>query len=99
MFTIILKVDAVEGEESTWVSKISEEELTEMKSLLEAIFKNNGYFPTDNKCEEGDPRADLLYSSYPGWKSLITRLPTPISGYRKIVEIHVFSGAPTSLYM
>ena len=54
---------------------------------------------TPNQIKEGDPRPDLLYSGWPGWNSLITRLPTPISGFHKITEVHIFPGAPTSLYM
>jgi hypothetical protein len=95
----LIKVDSREGEESCWFSEISEKELAEMKELISEIRKNSGYFPTQNHIEDGDLRPDLLYSNYPGWKSLITRLPTPDSGFHKITEIHVFREDPISLYM
>ena len=96
---ILIKVDAREGEESCWVTEIGEHEAYEVWELLKEIEKNSGYFPTPNHIKERDPRPDLLYSGWPGWNSLVTRLPTPISGFRKIIEVHVFQEAPTSLYM
>lgn len=96
---IFIRVDAREGEESGWLTEISVEEANILWGLLKEIEKNSGYFPTPNHIKEGDPRPDLLYSSWPGWNSLVTRLPTPVSGYHKITEVHVFQEAPTSLYM
>ena len=96
---ILIKVDAREGEESSWVTEISVDEACEVWKLLKEVEKNSGYFPTPNHIKEGDPRPDLLYSGWAGWNSLITRLPTPISGFNKIIEVHVFQEAPTSLYM
>ena len=96
---LLIRVDAREGEESCWLTEIEQAELYEMWGLLKDIEKNSGYFPTPNHIREDDPRPDLLYSSWPGWNSLITRLPTPVSGFHRITEIHVFSEAPISLYM
>ena len=96
---ILIKVDAREGEESCWLTEISIEEARKVWSLVKEIEKNSGYFPTSNRIKEGDPRPDLLYSEWSGWNSLITRLPTPISGFHKITEVHFFQEAPISLYM
>lgn len=96
---ILIKVDAREGEESCWVTEIGEHEACEVWELLKEIEKNSGYFPTSNHIKEGDPRPDLLYSGFSGWNSLVTRLPTPVSGFHKITEVHVFREAPISLYM
>ena len=96
---ILIKVDAREGEESCWVTEIGMNEISSLWELLKEIEKNSGYFPTPNHIKDGDPRPDLLYSGWPGWNSLTTRLPTPVSGFHKITEVHVFQGAPTSLYM
>ena len=96
---IFIKVDAREGEESSWVTEIGEHEACEVWELLKEIEKNSGYFPTPNHIKEGDPRPDLLYSGFSGWNSLVTRLPTPVSGFHKITEVHVFQETPISLYM
>lgn len=96
---ILIKVDAKEGEESSWVTEIEEDEISRLWELLKEIEKNSGYFPTPNHIKEGDPRPDLLYSGFSGWNSLVTRLPTPASGFHKITEVHVFQEAPISLYM
>jgi hypothetical protein len=96
---IFIKVDAREGEESSWVTEIVEDEIFGLWELLKEIEKNSGYFPTPNHIKEGDPRPDLLYSGWSGWNSLVTRLPTPISGFHKITEVHIFQEAPISLYM
>jgi hypothetical protein len=96
---IFIKVDAREGEESSWVTEIVEDEIFGLWELLKEIEKNSGYFPTPNHIKEGDPRPDLLYSGFSGWNSLVTRLPTPVSGFHKITEVHVFHEAPISLYM
>ena len=96
---ILIKVDAREGEESSWVTEIKEDEISRLWELLKEIEKNSGYFPTPNHIKEGDPRPDLLYSGFSGWNSLVTRLPTPASGFYKITEVHVFQEAPISLYM
>ena len=95
----LIKVDAREGEESCWLTEIEETDLEEMIDLLKEIRKNSGYFPTSNHIKEGDPRPDLLYSSFSGWNSLITRLPTPQNGFYNIIEVHVFKETPISLYM
>jgi hypothetical protein len=96
---ILIKVDAREGEESCWVTEIGMDEISILWELLKEIEKNSGYFPTPNHIKEGDPRPDLLYSGWAGWNSLVTRLPTPVSGFHKITEVHVFQEAPISLYM
>ncbi len=96
---ILIKVDAREGEEGSWVTEIEEKEACKVWKLLKEIEKNSGYFPTPNHIKEGDPRPDLLYSGWSGWNSLITRLPTPVSGFHRIVEAHIFREAPISLYM
>jgi len=99
LYSIIIKVDSKEGEESLWFSYISEEELIEMGPLINEIIKNGGYFPTGSYIGNDDPRPDVLYSGLPGWKILTSRLPTPLSGFKKILEIHVFKDNPNSLYM
>jgi hypothetical protein len=94
---VLIKVDAVEGEEGSWITEIGDSEVRDLWELLKEIEKNSGYFPS--KTIDGDPRADILYSGFRGWNSLISRLPTPPSGYHKIIEVHIFKEAPISLYM
>lgn len=96
---LLIKVDAIEGEEGCWLTEVGENEVSSLWEILKEIEKNSGYFPSPSKVKEGDPRPDLLYSGFRGWNSLITRLPTPPSGYHKITEIHFFREAPISLYM
>lgn len=96
---ILIKVDAREGEESCWLTEIEEKEARELWDLVKNIEKNSGYFPTSNHIRGKDPRPDLLYSGWSGWNSLISRLPTPISGFNKITEVHIFQETPISLYM
>ena len=96
---IIIRVEAEDGEESLWMSGIKSEELDEMTPLLLEIQKNNGYFPTGKFRNENDPKPEILYSGYSGWKTLVSRLPTPSSGIKRILEIHVYREDPISLYM
>lgn len=96
---LLVKVDAREGEESCWVTEVSEEEAGDLWELGKEIEKNSGYFPTQHNLEDPDPRPDILYSGFKGWNSLISRLPTPLSGFHRIIEIHFFKESPISLYM
>jgi hypothetical protein len=78
---------------------ISKKELRLLKSLLIELKKNNGYFPTLQFLKDNDPKPEILYSDYPGWNILKSRLPTPVSGFKRILEVHVFGNSPKSLYM
>ena len=95
---ILIKVDSKEGEESTWVTYITTEELLKLKPLLREIKNNNGYFPTSFYLNDEDPKPEILYSGFEGWNILKGRLPTPTSGFKRITEIHVYDN-PISLYM
>ena len=92
-------VEARYGEESSWVSDISEEELNLLNPLLADIENRKGYFPTGDYYEYPDPSPYELYSQYPGLEVLKKILPTPIHGFGKISEIHVFTVDPISLYI
>jgi len=94
---LLIKVDAREGEESTWMTYITKEELHILKPLLLEIKNHEGYFPTGQYLED-EPKPELLYSGYQGWNILKGRLPTPISGFKRITEIHIYD-EPSSLYM
>lgn len=96
---IVIRVDAEIGEESTWVSEIKSEEFDEIVPLLLEIKKNDGYFPTGKFRKDDDPKPEILYSGYSGWKNLISRLPTPSSGIKRISEIHIYKENPISLYI
>ena len=94
---LLVRVDSREGEESTWMTYITEEELRKLRPLLDELKKNSGYFPTGTYLED-EPKPEILYSGYEGWNILKGRLPTPISGFKRILEIHVYND-PISLYM
>ena len=49
---ILIKVDAREGEESSWVTEISVNEVCKVWKLLKEVEKNSGYFPTPNHIKE-----------------------------------------------
>lgn len=97
---IIISVECKEGEECTKLTEINESELGNLWPLLNYIkFNYSGYFATGNYLKKKDPSPNILYSNLTGWKELITRLPEPISGIKRISEIKVFSETPVSLYM
>ena len=97
---IIIKADVPEGEEGTWMTRIEERELHDLLPLLEEIKRNEGYFPSPVFRVEPDPKPEILYSHFPGWSSLISRLPTPKTGIRRILEVHFFPSEDVkSLYM
>lgn len=96
---IQILVEARYGEESNWVSDISEEEFVLLNPLLADIEARRGYFPTGDYYEYPDPNPYDLYSQYPGLGILKRLLPTPIHGFGKISEIHVFKDDPISLYL
>jgi len=96
---IFIRVETVEGEESNWLSGITEEEMRLLEPLLLEVKDQGGYFPTGQFLMKGEPRPEILYSSFPGWSILKGRLPEPRSGIKRILEVHVFREDPISLYM
>ena len=97
---MIIKADVPEGEEGTWMTEIGDKELKNLLPLLQEIKRNGGYFSTGQFYVEPDPKPEILYSHFPGWSSLISRLPTPKTGIRRILEVHFFPSVPVkSLYM
>lgn len=98
-YYLVITVEALDGEESTKLTEISLPELELLWPLLNYIKNYSGYFATGKFLKNNDPSPMELYSSYYGWNELISRLPEPTSGIKKISEIHVFSKTPRSLYM
>ena len=98
ILTLVIKVETIDGEESTWLTGINQDELETLKPLFNEIKKNNGYFPTGKFLKEPDPKPEILYSSFPGWSILTSRLPTPSSGFKQITEVHIMKSL-ISLYM
>jgi hypothetical protein len=96
---IVIKADCNLGEEGTTMTEITEQELNEMVPLINEIRNNSGYFPTGSKMHYEDPSIQDIYGKFPGIENFISRIPCPISGIERISEIHVFSEAPSSLYM
>lgn len=99
-YYLIITVDCLEGEEGTKLTEITDQELNLVWPLLNYI-KNefSGYFSTGSYYNSEDPNVFDLYSHLLGWKELITRLPEPTSGIKKILEVKVFSENPVILYM
>lgn len=101
-FTFISIVDCNEGEESISISEISLDELNYINPLLLEIRKNQGYYPTGNFLIYPDPSPEELYGKRYGdnaFNILDSRLPKPSGGFRRIIEIKVFSEPSISLYM
>lgn len=96
---IQILVEARYGEESNWVSDINEYEFSQLNPLLAEIERRKGYFPTGDYYEYPDPSPDDLYAEYPGLEILKRLLPTPIHGFGRISEVHVFTVDPISLYL
>lgn len=96
---IQILVDARYGEESNWMSDITEEEFQMLNPLLAEIERRNGYYPTGDYYVYPDPNPEDLYSGFPGLAVLKRLLPTPIHGFGKISEVHVFNVDPISLYI
>lgn len=96
---IQILVEARYGEESNWISDINESELNQLNPLLAEIERRKGYFPTGDYYVYPDPNPDDLYSEYPGLAILKRLLPTPVHGFGRISEVHVFTVDPISLYL
>lgn len=96
---IQITVDCEPGEECTWVSDITREEMEILDPLLMEIKKRNGYYPTEKFLDPSDPKPEELYSMFPGFEILRRRLPSPLSGIGKIREIDVFTGEIFTLYI
>lgn len=92
-------VEARYGEESNWISDVSEEELNLLNPLLAEIERRRGYYPTGEYYIFPDPKPEDLYSSFPGYEILKRILPTPTHGFGRISEVHVFTVDPISLYI
>ena len=92
-------VEARYGEESNWLSDVTEEELNLLNPLLAEIERRRGYYPTGDYYTYPDPKPEDLYGSYPGLQILRRMLPTPIHGFGRISEVHVFTVDPISLYI
>lgn len=96
---ILILVESRVGEESMWVSDITEEEMNKLEPLLYEIKNRNGYYPTGDYYVFPDPKPEELYKNFDGFEILRTRLPTPINGFGKIREVTVMTGDSYSLYM
>lgn len=96
---IQILVEARYGEESNWISDINESEFELLNPLLAEIEKRRGYFPTGSYYTYPDPNPLDLYSEFPGLEVLKRLLPTPIHGFGRISEVHVFTVDPISLYI
>lgn len=100
-YTFIVEVDCNEGEENISVSEISLTELNQVNPLLLDIREHQGYYPTGDFLVYPDPSPEELYGSRfkDVFDILETRLPCPKSGFKRIIEIRVFSEPSSSLYM
>lgn len=97
---IQVSVECRYGEESTWVSDINQEEFDALNPVLAEIEQRRGYFPTGDYYVSPDPKPEELYSHHQfGWTVLNRILPSPIHGFGKINEVHVFMNDPISLYI
>lgn len=96
---IQILVESRYGEESSWVSDINESEFNLLNPLLAEIEKRKGYYPTGDYYTYPDPNPEDLYSMFPGFRVLKRILPTPIHGFGRISEVHVFTVDPISLYL
>lgn len=92
MYTIIILVDARQGEDKWAVDEVSELDLKVMEPLLVEIKKNGGYYPTEGRNQPGAPNARDLYHGYEGWNVLDSIVPRPLSGFTRIIEIRLFRG-------
>lgn len=100
-YTFIVEVDSDEGEENISISKISLDELNQINPLLLEIKNNRGYYPTGDFLIYHTSSPEEIYGIRfkKAFDILESRLPCPRSGFRRIIEINVFSEPPTSLYM
>ena len=96
---LVIRVSTVEGEDNTRLTEISDEEYHYLEELISEIKKHNGYFATGRFRVDEDPKPEILYSGFRGWNILISRLPTPISGIKKIEEFHFFNNVSKSIYI
>lgn len=90
---ILIIVDCPDGEESMWLSEISEEELNLITPLLVEIKNYEGYFPTGSYI---DPNltTEQLYGHLEGYKIINRFLPTPVHGFSRIEEALLFKQDP-----
>lgn len=100
-YTFIIEVDCDEGEENISITEISLNELNQVNPLLLDIRENQGYYPTGDFLVYPDPSPEEFYGTRfrESFDILESRLPCPKSGFKRILEIKVFSEPPISLYM
>ena len=88
------------GEESMWVSEISDYEFNILEPLIAEIERRKGYFPTGDYYTSPDPKPEDLYGCYgEAFKILQRSLPTPCHGFGRISEVHIFKGKELELYI
>jgi hypothetical protein len=95
---LLVKVECSEGEESIYISEVSQEDLYNLGNILESIKENSGYFPTGIYHIQPDPSPFDLYGGFPGFNDFLGRLPNPPSGIKRISEI-VLADPVSTLYM
>lgn len=94
VFTIVLEVDALPGEQNLSVSKVSGTDMMVLDPILLDIKERHGYYPKVNPAALRE-----LYRKYVGWSVLESILPKPRSGYTTITGVRVFSELPLTLNM
>ena len=92
-YTFIIEVDCDEGEENISITEISLDELNQVNPLLLDIRENQGYYPTGDFLVYPDPSPEEFYGTRfrESFDILESRLPCPKSGFKRILEIKVFS--------
>lgn len=99
MGRIVILVDGEVGEETIKMSEITYEQFVKIQPLTLEIKKYAGYYPTGDYYDPEEPGPEELYGSFPGFDMFERFLPSPDSGFGKILEINVFQEDPITLYM
>lgn len=99
-FTIIIQVDAEEGEENMSINKVSDLDLEIMGSMLFDIQSHRGHYLKNRPRRKSyEPTARELYRKFEGWDIFESLLPRPKSGFSTILCIRIFKEEPIMMEM
>lgn len=98
-YTMIIRVDAEEGEENYSIQQLSDYDMEILEPMLLCIQSHRGHYPKNRPKKPYEPTARELYHDFIGWDIFESLLPNPKSGFSTILTIKVYRENPYTLEM
>lgn len=99
-YTIIIQVDANDGEEAMSINKVSDLDLEVLSEMLLDIQSHRGYYLKNRpRRKPYEPTARELYRKHEGWDVFESLIPEPISGFTTILCVRIFREEPIRMDM